>query len=192
MTRGDRVGQRWLLPALRVWPPVTVRSRGLWWPGNATLLFLTDMKIVSLTLSGRNGAIMGLREQLINAGFKERGNVVLCPYCQQGAKLVSGEKIYPHRKDLYTLKFWVCEPCWAYVGTHKDKDNKPLGTLADADLRKVRSYAHEAFDQKWRCGEMSRSDAYAWLSEALGVSVLKCHIGSFDRATCKKVIALCS
>jgi len=57
-----------------------------------------------------------------------------CDYCQQQAKLVTGDIIYPHRPDLYSKKIWHCEPCRAWVGTHKGTV-KPLGRLANAELR---------------------------------------------------------
>ena len=39
-----------------------------------------------------------------------------CPYCGKDAALVTGDKIYPHRPDLYDRNFWLCTACDAYVG----------------------------------------------------------------------------
>jgi hypothetical protein len=30
----------------------------------------------------------------------------ICPYCDREAALTTGAKIYPHRADLFGLKFW--------------------------------------------------------------------------------------
>ena len=48
---------------------------------------------------------------------------VACPYCGKRAKIVTGDVIYPHRKDLADQKFHLCTPCEAYVGCH-DKSSK--------------------------------------------------------------------
>lgn len=114
---------------------------------------------------------------------------VICPYCQQRAELVGGERIYPHRRDLYSRKFWLCTPCGAYVGTHKtSKDGAPLGRLADANLRSAKCAAHAAFDPVWKDGHMKRKDAYAWLANKLGIERKQCHIGMFDEQMCLRVV----
>jgi len=76
---------------------------------------------------------------------------VTWPYCRAAALLVSGAVLYPHREDLAELKFWQCEPCKAYVGCHRagvghGDGSKPLGTLANEELRRARNRAHAAFD----------------------------------------------
>lgn len=45
--------------------------------------------------------------------------MVICDYCGNKAAQVTGRKIYPHRPDLFSLRFWHCEPCKAWVGCHK-------------------------------------------------------------------------
>jgi hypothetical protein len=112
-----------------------------------------------------------------------------CPYCRKHSVLVSGEVIYPHRPDLKKRKFYHCAPCDAYVGTHS-KTGKPLGTLANAQLRSARSRAHDHFDRTWREGIYNRSEAYAVLATRLGIPFKNCHIGLFDLDTCRKVIEL--
>lgn len=116
-----------------------------------------------------------------------------CPYCKSKAKLVSGDIIYPRRRDLKSLKFYFCEPCHAYVGTHKrasDRFYEPLGTLANEETRKARSEAHAVFDILWRNKHMKRSEAYQWLAEKLSIPVEKCHIGSSDVKTCALITEL--
>lgn len=117
--------------------------------------------------------------------------LVKCPYCDMKADLVSGEAIYPHRKDLRDLKFYRCEPCGAYVGCHKGTTN-PLGRLADAELREAKMAAHAVFDPIWRSGLMKRTEAYQWLAGQLGIDPKDCHIGMFDVDTCCLVASICS
>ena len=114
------------------------------------------------------------------------GLTPICPYCNQFSKLVTGKEVYPHRKDLFNLNFYQCNPCVAYVGTHKGTV-KPLGRLANAELRKSKSAAHRAFDPLWKLGDMKRKEAYKWLAVALGINASDCHIGMFDVSTCEDV-----
>lgn len=115
----------------------------------------------------------------------------LCPYCGSSSDLVTGRKVYRHRRDLWDLKFWYCDRGHeaAFVGCHKDNpDNTPLGRLANAELRKAKSAAHKAFDPLWKDRQMTRSEAYQWLANELGLTKEEAHIGWFDEAMCAKVI----
>lgn len=124
--------------------------------------------------------------------------MVECPYCMRDAELVTGKEIYPHRSDLHSKKFWLCRPCDAYVGCHSYnkrhgyKGNEPLGRLANRELRIAKMAAHAAFDPIWKNGKLSRDEAYAWLATQLNISLKHCHIGMFDEATCRRVVATCS
>ena len=112
---------------------------------------------------------------------------LLCPYCENRAKLVTGKEIYPRRPDLYNKKFWQCKECDAYVGCHPNTD-KPLGRLANAELRQVKMKAHAIFDPIWKKGDMKRTEAYKWLAAMLNIKYSECHIGMFNVKTCKDVI----
>ena len=114
---------------------------------------------------------------------------VKCPYCSSSAKKVSGDVIYPHRKDLNGKEFYLCQPCGAYVGCHAD--GKPYGRLANSELRKHRMMAHGLFDRIWKDGGVSRSSAYQWLAAKMGLNTSDCHIGMFDVDKCKEVIQIC-
>lgn len=110
--------------------------------------------------------------------------MIHCPYCGAPALLVGGNKIYPHRPDLHTKWFWECESCDAYVGCHSGT-TKPLGRLANKELRAAKQKVHRVFDPLWKSGEMSRHEAYAQLATALSISPQNCHIGMFDVDACE-------
>ena len=113
-----------------------------------------------------------------------------CDYCDLPCELVSGLTIYPSRPDLAGKAFWRCVPCEAWVGCHPGT-HKPLGRLADFDLRRAKQDAHAAFDPYWRKHFQHRSTGYSWLATQLGIASKDCHIGMFDVATCRKVVRLC-
>ena len=115
-----------------------------------------------------------------------------CPYCASSAEMVSGDVIYPHRPDLFDKNFWRCDPCGAYVGCHPvgpgHDGTRPLGRLANAELRRAKQAAHAAFDPIWKNREMSRANAYRWLANRLAIPSADCHIGVFDIPQCKAVV----
>ena len=112
---------------------------------------------------------------------------VTCPYCSQPAVLTSSKEVY--RGQDYG-KIYLCRPCNAYVGVHEGTD-RPLGRLANAELRKLKMAAHAAFDPIWKSKQTRRSDAYRWLASKLGITMAECHIGMFDEDQCKKVVEFC-
>jgi hypothetical protein len=121
-----------------------------------------------------------------------------CPYCNNEASLAGGDTIYPHRPDLHFLQFWACQPCDAYVGCHKGT-TRPLGRLANAELRAAKIEAHTAFDPLWKFHtfgdgyqRMTRNEAYGWLAEQLGMARADCHIGMLNVEQCQRVVEVCS
>jgi hypothetical protein len=113
---------------------------------------------------------------------------VTCDYCGKHALLVPGTQIYPHRPDLARKHFWYCGCSDAYVGCHEGPENRPLGRLANKELREWKKRAHAAFDPIWKSGRMRRREAYARLSKALELSPEQTHIGMFNVDYCKRVI----
>jgi len=121
-----------------------------------------------------------------------------CPYCEITAKLVTGKSVYPHLPELYGKYFYMCESCEAWVGCHPGTKT-PLGRLANAKLRRLKSAAHAAFDPLWRakmrrdkCTKAyARGAGYAWLAGKLGIEAADCHIGMFNESLCRKVIIVC-
>ena len=128
--------------------------------------------------------------------------IVLCPYCGNEAVLTDSAEVYGRSYG----PIWICRPCDAYVGVHqRDGLNRPLGRLANKELREWRKKAHAAFDPRWK-RRMSnwkgvtkggkkhaspRTKAYRWLSEQLGIPFKECHIGEFDVDLCQKVVEVC-
>lgn len=121
---------------------------------------------------------------------------VICPYCECEAELVTGRVIYPRRPDLRTLRFYLCNPCDAYVGCHRDKSRKhgwvPFGKLANAELRRARNAAHREFDSLWQSQRMTRKEAYAWMASSMGITKKEAHIGDFTVEQCRQLVDLVS
>ena len=113
---------------------------------------------------------------------------LLCPYCGTAAELVDSAVIY-HGRSYGPA--WRCPACPdAYVGCHRGT-TRPLGRLANRELRASKVKAHEAFDRLWRGGLMSRSEAYKLLADWMGLDREDCHIGEFDVDQCQAVVELC-
>lgn len=117
---------------------------------------------------------------------------VWCPYCRRPARLVDATEIYV-RSYRVGGKAWLCRPCGAWVGTHRNSpSHKPLGRLANAELRAWKQRAHEAFDPLYRFGFMSRSEAYGWLAREMKLPAEKAHIGMFGVEQCRRLVELLS
>ena len=114
---------------------------------------------------------------------------VNCEYCGNPAEFVTGAIMYPHRFDLKHTRFWRCKPCQAWVGCYPS--GRPLGRLANLQLRIAKQKAHEAFDTFWKYGPMTRSQAYTWLSQEMGIPLDLCHIGMFNESQCERVVEIC-
>lgn len=110
-----------------------------------------------------------------------------CIECSETAELTTGKQIYPHRKDLWSKSFWLCQ-CGAYCGCHPGTTNA-LGNPCGAETRKARSAAHAAFDPLWRRKKMSRRDAYKWLADAANIPVERCHMGMMTADEAHRVVA---
>jgi len=110
---------------------------------------------------------------------------VTCPYCGNPAVFTNTTEIYGKNYG----KIYLCRPCDAYVGVHAGS-TRPKGSLANAELRKWRMKAHEAFDGIWLRGEpFNRNGAYQWLADTLQIARDECHIGMFGVEECKRVVS---
>lgn len=84
----------------------------------------------------------------------------ICPYCKEKTKFVDSKVIY---KTKSFGMIYLCEPCNAYVGTHKGTE-KSLGRLANKNLRHLKKEAHKYFDVIWKEKHEERNKVYYYLS----------------------------
>ena len=114
-----------------------------------------------------------------------------CPYCGSHIVLRSADGIYKENSSRTML--YVCSRypvCDAYVRVLPGT-KKPVGSLANANLRALRHEAHHYFDQLFLNGIMSRDEAYVWLSEMLQTPMSQSHIGYMGEYYCQRVIEEC-
>lgn len=124
----------------------------------------------------------------------------ICPYCGQESRLVYGHETHKNNRrwrDYRNKQYFFCRDCDAYVRV--SSNGKAIGTLANAELRKKRIEAHQAFDRLWQPIElrnvtkkpiMTRPQAYKYLADVLGLSAKDTHISKFDIAQCEKTIKI--
>lgn len=118
---------------------------------------------------------------------------IRCPYCGAQAVCRPANTVYgPDTIDtgsyLYLCSNWPS--CDAYVGAHKN-DRRPMGTLANGDLRHKRILAHHALERLQKERHMDRWAAYVWLQANFGLDKEHAHIGMFSEGMCEKLISLC-
>lgn len=116
--------------------------------------------------------------------MKEEKLVMECPYCGKEAPWVENKEKYGRNFGKSYMCYW-CKDCDAYVGCHQNSQ-QPLGTMANAELRRLRMKAHEVVDTLWKSGKMSRKEMYRLLSEKMGKTV---HIGWSNEEECKDIIS---
>lgn len=107
---------------------------------------------------------------------------MICPYCKKEAKFCSNAEVYGKRFGKSHMCYW-CVFCDAYVGTHNNTA-KPLGTMANRALRKMRQHVHGAIDPLWKSGKYTRGEVYKRLSDAFGHEI---HVGESDIEKCKEI-----
>lgn len=85
---------------------------------------------------------------------------VYCDYCGRQAEYVDSKAVYGKSYGM----MYLCRNCMAYVGVHKGTD-KPLGRLANAELRYWKKAAHAEFDPLWQRGPLPRTpECRLWLA----------------------------
>jgi hypothetical protein len=117
----------------------------------------------------------------------------LCPYCEGKPKLTSSKVVYG--KDYGPI--WLCS-CGAFVGCHPGTE-KPLGMVANQELRQLRKEAHHCFDLVWKTAvrvfgvskHNARNHAYERLSLLTGTPRKYMHIAMLDEDECRNIINIC-
>ena len=118
---------------------------------------------------------------------------IKCPYCDPRALLRSASVVYGERATDPGAPYYVCAhypACDSYVAAHR-ATRLPMGTLANAELRRKRIQAHTAFGRLEKSGLMNKRQAYLWLQAKLGLPEQETHIGKFSTFRCEQVIQLC-
>lgn len=111
-----------------------------------------------------------------------------CPYCGSPVVLRSADGIY--KENHANTKLYVCSrypTCDAYVRVHEGT-NKPVGSLADHRLRKLRKEAHDSFNRLYLTDVMTKDQAYAWLASMIQAPRSQAHIGYLREYYCEQVI----
>ena len=120
---------------------------------------------------------------------KRKPSDMRCPYCGSPVVLRSADGIY--RENARHTMLYVCSrypQCDVYARVHSGT-NKPVGTLANRELRSLRNEAHHHFDQLYLSGLMTKQEAYLWLAALLQAPLSQAHIGYLGEYYCKQVIA---
>ena len=119
-------------------------------------------------------------------------NNIRCPNCGAKTTLRPASVVYG-KADKTNGFLYVCDRyprCDSYVKAHR-KTLKPMGTLADANLRHKRILAHKAFDRLWQGSLMTKRQAYKWMQAKFGLSSEQAHIAKFSAYMCDQLIAVC-
>jgi len=118
----------------------------------------------------------------------------VCPHCGGKVECVKNSEIYNGMEYGDWPWVFLCrnEHCGAYVGLHPFT-GIPLGTLATFEIREARKVAKSHFNKlHWpshtRAPFKDRSEAYAWLGKAMGISAAECHFAMFDVPRCMQAI----
>lgn len=111
-----------------------------------------------------------------------------CPYCGSPVVLRSADGIYKDNSRGEML--YVCShypECDVYVRADP-KTKEPMGTLANPQLRALRTATHRQFDKLFKQGYMTRKEAYMWLSHVIDAPQKETHIGKLSEYYCNVVM----
>ena len=81
-------------------------------------------------------------------------------------RLTTGREIYGPQSYFKRKRFWICDHCKNYVGCHKS-DPRPLGMIANPELRAARQDIHRLLDPIWQDNGVSRTRVYRRLAKLL-------------------------
>ncbi|MFG0647737.1 zinc-finger-containing protein [Leclercia adecarboxylata] len=113
-----------------------------------------------------------------------------CHHCSDRVRIGTHEEVYGRDYSDWPYVY-LCEGCGAYVGLHPFTAI-PLRTLADKRTRDARKSCKLPFERIWRSGSMSRSEAYKWLADKMGIPTDECHFGWFSDEQCQVAMTHCN
>ncbi len=118
---------------------------------------------------------------------------VFCPYCHSKAILRPARFVHEKNtivtgKHLYVCANWPT--CDAYVSAH-DHNLRPMGVLANGELRNQRILAHRALERYRKVTGMTKRELYIWLRTKLDLAEKDAHVAAFTDEQCSQVIRLC-
>ena len=114
----------------------------------------------------------------------------ICPYCNGKSEIRSLRDVTGSENAMGYV--FVCRhypACDSYVKMN-EQTGKPLGTMANKQLRSLRIEAHRQLYRLYADGSMSRNEAYEWMASVMNIPRQEAHIGLFQEYYCRKVIAL--
>ena len=109
---------------------------------------------------------------------------MICPYCNKEAPWVNNKEVYGRQYGKSYMCYY-CKDCDAYVGCHENS-KRPLGIMANKELRSWRQKAHLAIDHWWKVYGKKRSVVYGKLATHFDKEYV--HIGESNIEECKKII----
>ena len=138
---------------------------------------------------------MKKKQKVVRIHPRKKPNLAMpvCPYCGRDAVLRPAEYVYGDDTITAGSMLYVCSgypDCNSYVGVHRGT-KKPMGSLADKELRNKRIRAHHAMNRLIESGCMCKNGVYAWLSCSLNLPPKETHIGCFSDYMCEQTIMEC-
>ena len=123
--------------------------------------------------------------QMAKKKKKQMRETLYCPYCKRPGVLRPAAYVYGDNNLDPEKYLYVCSgypSCDSYIGAHK-KSMRPMGTMADSNLRNKRIEAHRALDAIWKNGYMTKHSTYIWLQNRLNLRE-RTHISGNFLITC--------
>ena len=110
--------------------------------------------------------------------FMTKQKQIKCPYCHANASLRPASTVYGCGRRSQGKYIYLCDrwpACDAYVSAHS-RTHRPMGTLANGDLRHKRILAHRALEHLQKIRHMEKWEVYIWLQSKLGLNDRQAHI----------------
>lgn len=122
-----------------------------------------NLEKVTETLSKKRQKVSALRKA-------DPTITIWCTCCNKMMPSVLREAKLVTPKSKPASMLWVCTGCLNYISCHQHSGGliKPMGCIANPELRAARKHIHAKLDAIWRLGFMTRNDIYASLSNSIG------------------------